>query len=300
MKKLLLYISIFIYLIYPNNSFFIVEAKESAGNVEIRAEIPAIFFIRIFGYTSPFSIVQVIGVKSFGQTTTDRLGYFIFNNLPISSETQEICLTTLDSEKRIGFPLCVPINTNKPQEYGPLLLSPTVSLSNGFFWEREKAVFSGKTIPSSPVDVSFFKSEATADTLFINTAYASGTNISKTNSNPKGDFNMEISQAGAGKYRIFAKAFYENSPTLKSQTLVYTIGSNADYFIRYVLVKIIFLILLAGFLIWAAYREKKSKLVSKNLAFFIETIYLPYSVRLRLGLRRQWYNFREFLKSRQK
>ena len=47
-------------------------AKETAGSTIIKANIKSGSVFRIFGYTSPNSLVQAIGIRTFAQVTSDR------------------------------------------------------------------------------------------------------------------------------------------------------------------------------------------------------------------------------------
>src|SRR3989338_961910 len=109
-----------------------VEACVQSGvKTEVKAEIAGKFSLLLFGYTSADSLVQVLGVRTYAQGTSDRTGYFLFKDISIALEAKEICISAIDTERRSSFPLCIALpNTLKPTEIGPLLLSPTLSLSS--------------------------------------------------------------------------------------------------------------------------------------------------------------------------
>ena len=136
-----------------------VEAGVQSGvKTEVKAEIAGKFSLRLFGYTSADSLVQVLGVRTYAQGTSDRTGYFLFKDITIALEAKEICISAIDTERRSSFPLCIALpNTLKPTEIGPLLLSPTLSLSEANIWQNQQAGLSGMTIPESEVIVSFFE-----------------------------------------------------------------------------------------------------------------------------------------------
>ena len=160
MRKLIYLIILLQYLII---SYFVgisqVEAGVQSGvKTEVKAEIAGKFSLRLFGYTSADSLVQVLGVRTYAQGTSDRTGYFLFKDITIASEAKEICISAIDTERRSSFPLCIALpNTVKPTEIGPLLLSPTLSLSEANIWQNQQAGLSGMTIPESEVIISFFE-----------------------------------------------------------------------------------------------------------------------------------------------
>lgn len=297
---MLKYIYLFILLIYLSISPSPLLAKESGGKTEVKAEIPAKRYIRIFGYTSPYSLVQANGVRVFAQTTSDRSGYFLIDKLPLSLDAEEICLVTLDSQRRTGFPLCLPITTEEVEnEYGPLLLSPTFSLSKGFFWQNGKETGKGMTIPNSRVLVSLFEAGNTYISLVTAAQAADRSSVTVT-SDAKGAFEIKLPSGRATLYRLFAIAFRQEAPTLKSQTLSYSVASNLDYWLRYILPKlIIFFIIMTAF-IFAISKEYRTNCMRRRLLLFNETKLQPFLVRKSLALRRLWYNLRQYLKSGRK
>lgn len=297
--------------------FHSVYALQSAGQSKISAVIPAKTSIRIFGFTSPDSTVQVTAIRVFGQTTSDKTGYFELREVAISSEALEICVNTIDSDKRTGFPFCLPAQTGLPtqtglpdnlnvSEIGPLLLSPTFSLSATNIWQNQKVYAEGKTIPNQPVEVSFFEiapktlSQKISNyiaILFNNQALAADLPILSTTSQRNGSFSFNLPTSRAIAYRVFIKAAYKDKPTLKSQTLTYAIGSNFGYFMTYILpwfMLIMTLLMLAS----STYAyDVKTHRIRKFMGKFIEKRWKPYVIRLNLRSRRLRYNFREYLRS---
>lgn len=297
---MLKYIYLLSLLLYLSISPSPVLAKESGGKTDVKAEIPASRYIRIFGYTSPYSLVQANGVRVFAQTTSDRSGYFLIENLPLSSDAEEICLVTLDAYRRVGFPLCLPITTEEAEnEYGPLLLSPTFSLSKGFFWQNGKETGAGMTIPNSKVLVSFFETGNTYISLVTAARATDGNSVTVT-SDAKGTFEIKLPSDRATLYRLFAVAFRQEAPTLKSQTLSYSVASNLDHWLRYILPKLIIFFIIMAALLFAISKEYRTNYIRRRLLLFNETKLQPFLVRESLALRRIWYNLRALMKSGRK
>ena len=310
-KTLYLYLIIILLLLSISFiPFHGVLAVQSGGQSKINAAIPAKTSIKIFGYTSPDSTVQVNAVRVFGQTNSDKTGYFEFREVAISAEALEICVNTIDSDKRTGFPFCfrLPDNLNVI-EVGPLLLSPTVSLSSTKIWQNQKVHAEGKTIPNQPVEVSFFEiSPKTLSQkisnyiaiLFNNQAIAAELPILSTTSQRNGSFSFNLPTSRAIAYRVFIKAAYKDKPTLKSQTLTYSIGSNFSFFMIYILPWFILIMTLLMLASTTYAYDVKTHRIRKVMGKFIETRWKPYVIRLNLRYRRLMYSFQEYLRSRRK
>ena len=305
MTKILYLSTIFLYLFI--SSVTPVAAFESGAKTTVQATIPAKTDIRLFGYTAPNSIVQAQGIRTFAQTLSDKTGYFIIAHLPVSYEAKEICLTTIDNQRRTGFPICYPIpDYDKPTEIGPILLSPTLSLSKASLLQQETGQASGMTIPESQVVISFFEIPAG------NIAKKLGSEIAKTFnpvaeaadlpqvsgfSDKKGNFSVNLPTQKAINFRVFAKAYYKKLPTPKSSTLSFQIQSLTRVWITDIVPKLLFFILLliaTGILIG---KEKKEKRAWRWLSAFTEKQMGPFAVRSRLRLRRIRYNLREYWRS---
>lgn len=308
MQRILYLFIIIIYLYISSTT--IALAKESAGSAKIKASIPSKSIFRIFGYTSPSSIVQAIGIRTFAQVTSDRTGYFLIDNLPISADAKEICITTIDSERRVGFPLCIPLPVDQTTgEIGPLLLSPTISLTSGNFIQNDNEQIMGKTLPDVKVTVSYFDSPSVLIShQFFNSfakfifpsALASDLPTITVTSDRRGIFTAKLPSNNATNYRAFAKGYYNNEfPTLKSQTLSFLVASAIEYWFKYTLPIIVLLLIILILIIFLIYKEKKTKMAQKTLGVFIETKLKPFGVRERLHLRRIWYNLRNWWRSHQ-
>lgn len=284
-----------------------VEAAESGAKATVKANIPEKTNLRLFGYTAANAIVQVTGLRVFAQTSSDRTGYFAIDYLPLSYEAKEICATTIDSEKRSGFPLCISLpNTNKPTEIGPVLLSPTLSLSKGKILQKDEAYASGFTIPSSKITISFFevpknnlaeRIENYIAKIILPTAEAADLPLLTAQSDRKGAYSINLPTSKAIGYRLWTKAFYKETPTPKSLTLAYRIDSYTQFWLINVLPKLIFLLLLLACIYFTIIKEVKKGYARSYISYFSEKKLKPFVVRRRLQLRRLSYNFQEWWRS---
>ena len=307
-----------------------VEAGVQSGvKTEVKAEIAGKFSLRLFGYTSADSLVQVLGVRTYAQGTSDRTGYFLFKDITIALEAKEICISAIDTERRSSFPLCIAlpntvpdkVGAGKPTEIGPLLLSPTLSLSSANIWQNQQAGLSGMTIPESEVTVSFFEVSANTQnsaadaevghdffahlpasaSLFslVPKAFAAEVPILTAKADRKGRYSVNLPSSKSQTYRVFAKAVYKDSLTPKSQTLTYDIGAVTDYFVRFILpylVLYLVIITLLIILIYYAWTNKRVRAYLKRwYRRFIEKRLTPFAVRRYLQLKRLLYNFRQYL-----
>ncbi|MBI3955039.1 hypothetical protein HY338_01235 [Candidatus Gottesmanbacteria bacterium] len=303
-------IIILILLSISNIAFHEVYAAQSGGQTKISATIPAKTSIKIFGYTSPDAIVQVTSVRVFGQTISDKTGYFEFNDVAISAEALEICLSTYDSDKRVGLPFCLSVpNIISRKEIGPLLLSPTLSLSSTKIWQNQKVHAEGKTIPNQQVEVSFFEiSPKTLSQkisnyivrLFNYHVLASDLPILSITSQRNGTFNFNLPTSRAIAYRVFVKAIFKDKPTLKSQTLTYSIGSSFSYFMTYILPWFILIMTLLILSTGTYVYDMKTHRVRKALGNVIEKRWKPFVIKINLRSRRLMYNFRDYWRSHRK
>ena len=306
MKKI--YLITTLMFLFISASPTLAKGVESGAKTTVKATIPYETDIRIYGYTSSYSLVQAESYRVFAQTTSEGDGYFLFNAIPISAEAKEICLTTIDSEKRIGLPLCIKIpSSSTPSEVGPLLLAPTISLSSGLpILEQQKIAALGKAIPNTEVVVSFFEipkntlvshiSSFLAD-IFTPSVEAADLPRISIKSDKKGNFSINLPTYKPVGFRVFAKAFYREQPSIKSQTLSFGINSIFEFWLRYIFPIFILLLLLICAIILFAIYERKTHKGKALLAVFIESRLKPFAVRKYLRLRRLCYNCQQYLRS---
>jgi hypothetical protein len=293
----------FIFLVALKSPRIYAQTEKQA---ELAANIPGAYDIRLFGFSAPNAIIRAQSTRVFARTFSDNDGYFNFENLLLSDQAREICIDTLDSEKRISFPLCLTAPLPDSQkEIGPVLLPPTLSLSNKEIWQDKSSFALGKTIPESDVFVSFFTDTKktlslrvifTAEKFLRPSAQASDLPILKTRSDANGNFSFSLPTANAIGYRLFAKTFFENSFTPKSQTLTYSLRTYLEYFLLFILPRLIIFAICFAALTYLAIMEYKTKKGRAFLTLFIEKKLKPSEVRLYLKLQRLQYNFRDWLK----
>lgn len=280
---------------------------QTGAKATIAAKIPSKVDIRLYGYTAPNALVQAASVRIFAQVSSDRTGYFLIDPLPVSTEAKEICLTTIDSEARSGFPLCIGLeDIDKPTEIGPLLLSPTLSISGNNFiqMQQKQSQATGVTLPDTDIEISFSNngSNYMTDNLFRIIPQANAIDIARitTKTDKYGSFSINLPTTKPLTYRLFARAFYLNSPTPKSQTLTYFVSSYTNYWLINIFPRWIIVFIFIFTLTILAWYERKTKKGRLAWNQFNETRLRPWQVMTSLKLRRIWYNFQARLKSNQK
>lgn len=259
--------------------------------------------LNIFGFASPQSLVQAVSIRTFALTSADGTGFFYFKSIYISSQAQEICFISVDSYRRSNFPTCVSI-ADQPDgsEIGPILLSPTLSLSQKVIWTGNNVFATGQTLPNSPVSVSFFdtkKRSVRSKFALIKPAFAINLPVLTTQSDSKGNFSLTVPTHRATEFRFFAKAYYDKNPTPKSQTLFFKINPKTQLSVIENFFKVLVLLSILVSLLAVIFFELKNNKISGQRQIFSEKIWIPFVVKLRLKLRRLWYNLREWWKLHQ-
>lgn len=283
-----------------------IHAVEKSAATTIKASIAYKTTLKLFGYTAPNAIVLAEATRVFAQVPSDKKGYFEINDLPISEQVKEICITTIDSLRRTGFPLCIPIPFDEStREIGPILLSPTISLSNSTIWQYEKTIIDGYTIPDTDITISFFTQANSSlvenisnsiATIISPEVYAASFPLITGKSDKKGNFSINLPTSKSKTYRVFAKAIYQNLPSMKSQTLSFHIGSQLDYFARFILPKIVLVLCVIGIMVILSYLEYKTGVMKKWSKEFNDKKWKPFGVKLHLLFRRLLYNLQGYWK----
>lgn len=256
-------------------------------NSQIEAVIPWNSTLNLFGFTSPETQVEVSGIRIYGRTISDQNGYFSINELPLSREGSEICLSAIDRENRISFPLCLPIPANETT-IGPLSLPPTISLSGNFIIAGEKAYLTGQTIPNQEVRISIF-SESKSSNLKKSSIGVIADN--------QGKFSHIIPTDKSNAYRLFVLGSYQNQLSAKSHTLYYYVNTYTNVLIKtfspYALL-LAFLILAGGVVFLLKRKFQFIKRISSEIRS------QPWPAEKLRQLRRLWYICRQTLKKYQK
>lgn len=183
----------------------------------------------IYGYGPINSEVSLNGIGVSAKTTSDSQGFFVFSPIySYSSLYPELCIQAVDNLKRLTQPSCIPAfpSTNKlPSIVGPVLLSPTISLSTNKVTEGDTAVTSGRTIPNAEVDIYISKKDKTVS--LVKTANAYFIPTIKTKSDNDGNYEFSLSTIDAANYKIYVSNKLGDDNSAKSNSLNFTVATSA-------------------------------------------------------------------------
>jgi hypothetical protein len=182
----------------------------------------------IYGYGPINSEVSLNGIGVSAKTTSDSQGFFVFSPIySYSSFYPELCVQAMDNLKRLTQPACIPAFpvTNKlPSVVGPILLSPTISLSTNKVTEGDTAITSGRTIPNAEVDIYISKKDKTVSLVKTVNAYSIPT--IKTKSDNDGNYEFSLSTIDAANYKIYVANKLGDDQSSKSNSLNFTVATS--------------------------------------------------------------------------
>jgi hypothetical protein len=167
----------------------------------------------LFGYTSPLALVTFEGMGIFDQATADSKGYFQFNNHFSPLSPREACLSSKDQFGRISSPVCL---SSFPIKYdvsiGPVLIPPTLSLNQEYYYTNDQVTLSGQTIPNSDIDLSVFtKNQSNLLSEVVRPVEAFTFPGLTARSDSKGNFSLSLPSSNPKTFRLFAQTKFDNS-----------------------------------------------------------------------------------------
>ena len=239
MKKILFIIILIIF------SFIFISHTVLAASsaVQVKGNIPSTGSIKIFGYTGAYDKIEAQAARVYAQTTADATGYFLLDQVALADNTQELCLTSIDSLDRTSFPTCIPV-VPSINSIGPIVLPPTLSLNSPDQSANQAVIVTGQTIPTSVVKIVLSKQNSFLWAILPNPAYAFNLPEYGINPDQKGNFSFKLSSNSSGKYRIFALSHFSGNPTPKSQTLLLTIPSAWGWWLILIIPLVVLTIIL--------------------------------------------------------
>ena len=182
--------------------------------------------VTIFGYTSPNSKVELTGVDIYSVDYSDANGYFEFNKLVLPKNSSELCLQSIDDNNLSSSLVCIshPPKTNYHTDIGPIILPPTVALSESSIDPNSTVTSSGQSIPNSTITVYFYKIDDSASS-FPKSVEAYSLPKIETTTDKNGNYNINLPTAYASNYRLYTSVKYNDNFSPKSNTLLYTMPS---------------------------------------------------------------------------
>lgn len=182
----------------------------------------------IYGYGPSNSEVSLKGFGISERVTSEDNGFFVFGGIySLTSRYPEVCVQAVDNQGRVTQPSCIPALPSDsliPLEVGPILLSPTISVSKNNIQQGEEAVLSGMTIPNSNVNVFLSKKEnGLSDISFVKEVSAYSLPILSLNANEKGEYSVTLPTKESSEYKIFTSSKYGEDLSNKSNTLKFVV-----------------------------------------------------------------------------
>lgn len=215
--------------VYVKTAF--IESILASSGVEVKVVVGKNKF-KLFGFTSAKAIVYLDGISIKEKTIADAKGYFEFSSANSPLLAQETCLYSQDSLGRVTSPACLasfPIDIDV--EIGPVILSPTISLSKALFQTGQNGILSGQTIPNTEVDLTFFVDNNASSLSKLNPikkVLAFSIPKISVRSDKQGNYSISLPTNEESKVRTFAQYNYNNSPSPKSFTLSFLVTNWWD------------------------------------------------------------------------
>jgi hypothetical protein len=213
----------------PKQQILGLEKQLNSVGVSFFLGVKGGYRFRLFGYTSPKSLVEMGAVGISDQTYANNDGYFEFNDRFLPLTPKELCLTSKDQLGRISSPVCIPaFPTNQSAEIGPIIMPPTLSVNSPpegkDYFMNEDISLSGQSIPNTEIDLSLFVDEKKSIINYLASSIISPVEAVtfpdlKTKSDDKGNFSLSMPSSRPDFFRLFAQTNYSSSRSPKSITL---------------------------------------------------------------------------------
>ncbi len=180
----------------------------------------------IYGYGPKGAIVALKGFGVSEETTADDTGFFRFSSIySLSKNYPELCLQARDAQNRTTQPSCIPalpVDRKTPLEVGPVLLSPTISLSDNNVVTEDFVFIDGLTSPETEVNIYVSKDNKRYLSL-VKEVSAYSFPILKTKSDKQGRFSLVLPTTEESNYKIYASSLYGKDLSAKSNTLKFSV-----------------------------------------------------------------------------
>lgn len=188
-------------------------AQQKSQDIEVSATVGD-FTVNISGFISPGATVKLSSNQVFlAEVVADENGSFLFPNILIQKDTQQLCLTAIDVRK-LGqsFTCFSSASITGNANLKDVFLPPTISLSTSEITQGSFAIASGYTMPNAQVNIQLGEN-------IIFTAIADS----------KGYYEFMIKDLAPGKYNLFTSARYNGKKSLfPTKTLEFRTLSPAE------------------------------------------------------------------------
>lgn len=193
--------------------------------------------LTIYGYGPINSEVTLKGFGVSSKTVSDSNGLFRFSEIySLSLKYPELCIQAVDDQNRTTQPSCIPALPNDsliPLEVGPILLSPTISISESKVKEGTNATLSGRTTPNTKVNIFVSKRDGNTNKLsLVKEANAYTLPAVEINSNEKGEYEVSLPTGESAEYKLFASTKFGEYLSAKSNTLNFAVLTELKTFFQ--------------------------------------------------------------------
>lgn len=197
-------------------------SQDITNSATVGAPASAIKFL-IYGYGQPEANIKMTGIGVSEMTETDANGYFEFVNPPFPYP--EVCFQATDTNNLFSQPVCIPSLAKKAfsPKVGPVILPPTLSVSDGITIKEAQMTASGSTLPDSEVNIFVAKKAGRNQFKLVGEVSAFYLPVYKVKSDAKGNYEFSLPTHVSDEWKIFATAVFQGSPSPKSNTLTYYI-----------------------------------------------------------------------------
>lgn len=197
--------------------------------------------VTIYGFTSPFSRVELSSPRVFAFTYSNDSGAFAFNKTLLPKNPSDLCLSSIDDNYRRTFPVCIPPPppTNYHTDIGPIILSPTLTLDTDMIKPNSTTVASGQSLPNSKIEIYLYQVNSNALvfpwlsqalTKINHPIYAFSLPHYSLTADHKGNYSFNLPTAYSSNYRLYSTAKYLDQQSPKSNTLTYVLPSLFSLF----------------------------------------------------------------------
>lgn len=209
----------------------------------------------LYGYTSPQAQVSLTGVSLERKTKSDDNGYFEFDNLYTVYSLKEVCLQSEDLARRVSSPVCItpPYVTSDSLAYGPVILSPTLSLNQSKYFTGDEITLSGQTIPNTKLTLSFFTDDKGKVLTFVKESLALTIPRFEAQSDNQGNFSVSFPSSKAEAVRLFSQTSFDSQNSPKSSTLYLEILPFWLKWLNWLIVLMLILSLITAYYLWKKY-----------------------------------------------
>lgn len=241
--------------------------------------------LTIYGFGPINSEVTLKGFGVSEKVSSNSDGLFRFTEIYSLTYTYpELCIQAIDDQNRTTQPSCIPAlpsNSLIPLEVGPVLLSPTISLSESRVKEGGQSVLSGKTTPNTKVNIFIAKKQQPLSKIsLVKDVSAYSLPIVDTKSNEKGEYEISLPTGESAEFRLFASTKFGADNSAKSNTLTFSvlteIKTMLEKLISFILHNKLMAFIFAEALVFVLLFVKALKSTTKARKIHSEKDYLEY------------------------